>query len=102
MGAARDIVENVGVPRFFFSDFPLGHSAGKPFDERSQQATLQRALALFDSASSPNTTIQSPQVWAEDDDWKADFMDISHLDPEKIARLKAEHEAVRAHKTSST
>ena len=32
MGAAKDIVEHCGVPRFLFSDFPLGNSAGKPFD----------------------------------------------------------------------
>ncbi len=30
MGCAKDIVEHCGVPRFLFSDFPLGNSAGRP------------------------------------------------------------------------
>ena len=32
MGCAKDIVEHVGVPRFLFSDFPLGNAAGRPND----------------------------------------------------------------------
>ena len=32
MGCAKDIVEHCGVPRFLWSDFPLGNSAGRPFD----------------------------------------------------------------------
>ncbi len=32
MGCAKDIVEYVGVPRFLFSDFPLGNAAGRPRD----------------------------------------------------------------------
>ncbi|MGE5171551.1 MAG: hypothetical protein ACM3JC_14410, partial [Rudaea sp.] len=32
MGCAKDIVEYVGVPRFLFSDFPLGNGAGRPKD----------------------------------------------------------------------
>ena len=96
MGAARDIVENVGVPRFYWSDFPLGHSAGKPHDTDSQRNTLRGALALFASAKLANTTRVSDQAWSEDDAWKADFMDVSQLDPARIAKLKAAHEAARA------
>lgn len=96
MGAAKDIVENCGVPRFWFSDFPLGHSAGKPFDEASQKATLRGALALFKSATEANTTVVSDQVWAETDDWKDDFMDINQLSPDILARLKQDHERTRA------
>src|SRR4029079_7196925 len=40
MGCAKDIVEHVGVPRFLFSDFPLGNAAGRPCDPTSQTATL--------------------------------------------------------------
>lgn len=101
MGAARDIVENVGVPRFYFSNFPLGHSAGKPDDEGSQLATLMGALSLFETAVGPNTTVQSPQVWDTDESWKQDFMDVSSLDQAAIARLQAEHEKVRASKRAN-
>ena len=33
MGCAKDIVEHAAVPRFLFSDFPLGNSAGRPHDQ---------------------------------------------------------------------
>ncbi len=37
MGCAKDIVEYVGVPRFLFSDFPLGNPAGKPHDAQNRR-----------------------------------------------------------------
>jgi D-proline reductase (dithiol) PrdB len=102
MGAAKDIVERCAVPRFWFSDFPLGHSAGKPFDERSQNETLRGALGLFDSALNANTTIQSPQIWAEDDTWQSDFMDVAALSPELVEKLKKDHERTRALKAGQS
>jgi len=45
MGCAKDIVEHAGVPRFLFSDFPLGNAAGKPNDRESQRATAQLGAA---------------------------------------------------------
>lgn len=95
MGCARDIVEQAGVPRFHFSNFPLGHSAGKPFDPASQQQTLRNALALVDSADSPRTTRVSPQTWSDDSSWEQDFWDISRLSEADISKLKAAHEQVR-------
>ena len=50
MGCAKDIVEHAAVPRFLFSDFPLGNSAGKPQDVSSQAQTLELALRLLESA----------------------------------------------------
>ena len=44
MGCAKDIVEHCGVPRFVFSDFPLGNAAGKPHDIESQRQTLMLNL----------------------------------------------------------
>jgi D-proline reductase (dithiol) PrdB len=90
MGCARDIVEWVGVPRFAFSDFPLGNSAGKPFDVESQAATLAQALELFDGADVPRTTAASPQRWSDDDAWKADFMNIDAMPAAEIAQRRDE------------
>ncbi len=53
MGCAKDIVERVGVPRFLFSDFPLGNAAGRPNDPASQAATLELALARARSERRP-------------------------------------------------
>jgi len=96
MGCAKDIVESAGIARFWFSNFPLGHSAGKPLDPQSQQQTLQGALSMFDSATAPRTTHLSPQSWTQDNTWKDDFMSIAHLDAVALEKLKRSHEAVRA------
>jgi hypothetical protein len=90
MGCAKDIVEWVGVPRFAFSDFPLGNAAGKPHEVASQAATLELALALLEAAPAPRTTVQSPQVWSPDPDWKLDYSNIARMAPEEIARRRAE------------
>src|SRR5712691_10025524 len=73
MGCARDIVEHAGVPRFLFSDFPLGNSCGKPGDLEGQRCLIAMALDLLESAHAPRTTVQSPYRWAEDSSWKEDF-----------------------------
>ena len=93
MGCARDIVEHALVPRFYWSDFPLGHSAGKPTDEQSQYATLMGALELFDAARQPGVTVENPQRWAGDDDWQRDFMDLSKLSQAQLERARTEFAA---------
>ncbi len=93
MGCARDIVESAGVPRFSFSDFPLGNSAGKPFDAESQTATLTQALRLFDAATEPRTTIVNPEAWADDESWKAHFMNIDVLSDAQVEKLRADFQA---------
>jgi hypothetical protein len=90
MGSARDIVEHVGVPRFLFSDFPLGNPAGRPNDPQSQALTLELALRVLESAPAPRTTVQSPLRWSADPAWKLDFSNIALLSPEEIARRRAE------------
>ena len=95
MGCAKDIVEHCGVPRFLFSDFPLGNSAGRPFDVPSQTQTLELALRVLESAPAPRTTVQSPLRWREDAAWKLDFNDLATLSPEKIAERRKEFEVVK-------
>ena len=90
MGCARDIVEHAGVPRYLWSDFPLGNSAGKPNDPVSQRETLQLALELFESVRVPGTTRVSPQLWSGDASWQDDFMNVRVLSAERIDALKAE------------
>ena len=96
MGCAKDIVEHCGVPRFLFSDFPLGNSAGKPFDADSQAATLELALRVLESAPAPRTTVQSPQRWNDDAAWKLDYNNLAKLTPEDIAERRKEFESVKA------
>jgi hypothetical protein len=90
MGCAKDIVEFAGVPRFLFSDFPLGNPAGRPHDPESQMFTLELALKVLENAPAPRTTVQSPLRWSADPAWKLDFSNIARLSPEEIARRRAE------------
>ena len=90
MGCAKDIVEHCGVPRFLFSDFALGNSAGRPHDDESQAATLELALHLLESAPGPRTTVQSPLRWSGNADRKLDYCNPERLSPEEIGRLRAE------------
>ena len=96
MGCAKDIVEHCGVPRFLFSDFPLGNSAGKPFDVESQHHTLELALRLLESALAPRTTVQSPQRWSDDPSWKRDYSNIDRLSPEDLARRRQAFDVQKA------
>ncbi len=95
MGCAKDIVEHCGVPRFLFSDFPLGNQAGRPFDAESQVETLELALRVLESAPSARTTVQSPLRWAPDAAWKRDYNDLTKLCPEKIAERRKEFDEVK-------
>jgi len=90
MGCAKDIVEHAGVPRFLFSDFPLGNSAGRPDDPQSQRLTLELALGLLEGARGPRTTLQSPLRWSGSEEWKLDYMNVARLSKEEIERRRRE------------
>src|SRR5215218_1761462 len=93
MGCAKDIVEHAAVPRFLFSDFPLGNSAGKPQDVASQAQTLELALRLLESAPGSRTTVQSPVRWSADASWKRDYNNVAMLGAEELARRRREFDA---------
>ena len=94
MGAAKDIVEWTGVPRFLFSDFPLGNSCGKPHEPDTQRFTLDLALKVLESAIGPRTTVQSPLRWTADGDWKNDYNNLERMPPEAVAKRRAEFDKV--------
>ena len=96
MGAAKDIVEYCGVPRFLFSDFPLGNSAGRPHDPESQAQTLELAFRVLETAPAARTTVQSPLRWRDDASWKLDYNNLAKLSPEDLAERRQEFEVVKA------
>ena len=71
VGSARDIVEQCGVPRFVFTDFPLGNPCGKPYDTEMQRAIVGLALELLEYGRHPLTTVQTPYAWDEGGDWRS-------------------------------
>jgi hypothetical protein len=95
VGAAKDIVEYAGVPRFLFSDFPLGNSCGKPHEPDTQRFTLDLALKVLESAIGPRTTVQSPLRWSDDGDWKNDYNNIARMSPEEVSKRRADFDKVK-------
>jgi hypothetical protein len=76
VGSAIDIVEHCGVPRFVFTDFPLGNPCGKPYDKMTQHAIINQALELLVNATAGQTTIQTPFAWSDNPDWKDNYMRV--------------------------
>ena len=95
MGCAKDIVEHCGAPRFLFSDFPLGNSAGRPGDDASQVSTVELALRILESAPAARTVVQSPLRWREDGDalWKLDYGSTRGLTPEALEERRRDFDA---------
>ena len=95
LGSGKDIVEYCGVPRFLFSDFPLGNPCGVPWDREMQRAILRQALDLFESVAAPRTTGQTPFSWAGDD-WREEYMQIREEDREMLLKKGEENRRQRA------
>jgi D-proline reductase (dithiol) PrdB len=70
IGGARDITEHCGVPRFVFTDCPLGSPCGEPFNADMQRSIVGMALDLLETAEGPRAFTQSPIPWPGGEDWK--------------------------------
>lgn len=97
VGSARDIVEEAGVPRFVFVDFPLGNPCGKPGDTEMQREVVSLAIDVASSAIAPRTTVQAPHRWGSDD-WRSAFMAVGDHNRDELA---AAGDARRAHQTAN-
>ena len=92
IGSALDIIEHCGVPRFLFTDLPLGNPLGHPGEAAEQRLIVDLGLSLFTGATGPNDTRQAPVTWADTDDWRARYAEVR---PEDRARLQAAGDARR-------
>ena len=101
-GCARDIVEHCGVPRFVFSDFPLGNPTGKPYDIDMQREVLSLGLDLLVSATTPGTTVVTPYEWSADHSWKDKVFSSEQpfLDPEATRKWLERKDAYRTLKAT--
>jgi hypothetical protein len=97
LGSGKDIVEHCGVPRFLFSDFPLGNPCGVPWDREMQHAILRQALDLFETAEAPRTTKKTPYSW-DGDAWRTEYMEIRAEDREELLKKGEENRRERAEK----
>ena len=87
IGSARDIVEECGVPRFLFVDFPLGNPCGKPWDVAMQKALICEAFDLLVNSWQPRTTVQSTFAWTENENdlWRNRYMRVDDSNREFLA-----------------
>ena len=98
LGSALDIVEHCGVPRFLFTDFPLGNPCGVPYDRAMQRAIVEAALNLFETATGPRTTVHAPYRFSEDERWRESYLEVRDEDRVKLAATGAARRALLAEK----
>ena len=98
IGSARDIVEECGVARFVFNDFPLGNPIGKPDDVAMQQATVGYALDLLETARLPRTTVQTPFRWSDDESWREVYARVDERNREALRQEGIARRALQAEK----
>jgi hypothetical protein len=95
LGSARDVVEECGVARFVFTDFPLGNPCGKPWDTQMQRSIVGTALDLLEKAWMPRTTVQTPFRW-DSEEWRDAFMQVDESNREALAREGEERRRLQA------
>ena len=91
IGSALDIVEHCGVARYLYSDLPLGNPCGKPYDHDMQLSIISQAIALFNSATAPNTTERTPYSWSDDNNWRNDYAKVDDSNREELAPVSYTH-----------
>ena len=87
IGSAHDIVSYCGVPRYLYTDFPLGNPCGKPYDLKMQMEIIHQAVSLIEEAEETNTYRRSTCVWSEENNWRDEYLHINEGNREELAQL---------------
>jgi D-proline reductase (dithiol) PrdB len=90
IGSALDIVEHCGVPRFVFTDLPLGNPVGHPWNRDMQREVVRLAFSTLKTASGPRTTVRAPVKWKDDPDWRERYSRVDAAEQERLLRLGEE------------
>lgn len=96
LGSALDIVTHCGVPRFYFTDLPLGNPCGKPYEASLQRENVNAALDLLETATGPRALDRSAHCWG-DHAWRAKYLEVRRQDR---AALRAQGDARRAERAA--
>ena len=103
IGSARDIVEECGVARFLFVDFPLGNPCGKPWDVGMQNDIVAAALTLLEKSWEPRTTVQRSEIWNAENDtgWRERYMQVDATNRDALARAGGERRRAQAERKAA-
>ena len=93
VGSALDIVEHCGVPRFVFTDLPLGNPVGRPWDRGMQRDVVRLALHTLETAAGPRTTVRAAVSWRDDPGWRLRYGRVDPAESERLLRLGDERRA---------
>jgi hypothetical protein len=85
IGSARDIIDEVGVPRFAFTDLPLGNPVGPSGDPDQHRRILRDALRFAEAATLPRSSVVLPVEWNGPQNWRETYMSIDDLDGLRVA-----------------
>jgi hypothetical protein len=97
IGSALDVVEHCGVPRFYFTDFPLGNPCGHPYAHDMQRAIVREALNLLETANAPRTTVKAPFAWKEEGAiWRERYGRVTPENRERLLKQGDERRARQA------
>jgi hypothetical protein len=97
IGSAQDVVEHCGVPRFYFTDFPLGNPCGHPWRPDMQREIVRQALSLFHTAKTPRITVKAPFLWKEAGAvWRARYGRVDPANEEYLLKVGEERRKQRA------
>lgn len=72
LGSAFDVVESGRPPRATLVDYPLGHSAGKPFDPTDQFGVIRATLHGLETMTQPGEIRVLPNCWDAHEEWRQD------------------------------
>jgi hypothetical protein len=70
LGSALDILGSGRPPRATFVDYPLGHTAGKPFEPVDQLDVVREALRGFETMTEAGSVRVLPNQWDASGEWK--------------------------------
>ncbi len=90
IGSALDIVEHCGVPRYLFTDFPLGNPCGPPWQSAMQLDIVQTAASLLIDASAARTTLRAEHRWPDSANWRQRYGRVDAAERERLRAVGEE------------
>lgn len=87
------------MPRFLFTNLPLGNPIGPADDPTQQLDVLRLGCTVLETAAIPQTTVKAPVTWAGRPDWQDSFMPVD--DAEALRKAGELRRAEQAEKKTS-